>query len=216
LNGKTPYEDVERRIIEYKRITYGKILTPLSHMLWTSILTGQNTNSMLKSISMDTLITTYKCRKVKKLLIENMPQEFSAEVKETLPLIFGGTAKYCMGLRKFINDIDIMLPRKIFELLYQKVPKADRLYQAGERGMKINRLEIWESIFKRDYNFWIHDSVKYDNLLIISPFLQLLMSILATSVLKPQKKEKQKKDAQLLLKKIYHKTYTANELKHLL
>lgn len=121
------------------------------------------------------------------------------------PILIGGKLKELLNLRKSGLDIDLIVSTVDYEEI-SKIENMTILRQLEERGATIYsngiQFEFWETIMKLSYDYWIKNALECKNFYILSPFDQIAMSTFASVVLKPEKREKQIKDALALSNKI--------------
>lgn len=129
------------------------------------------------------------------------------------PILIGGKLKEIFNLRESGFDIDLIVNKVDYKKMF-KIKEMIILGQLGERGSSILtngiQFEFWETIMKLDYNYWINNALECKNFYILSPFDQIAMSTFASMVLKPEKREKQIRDAQALSEKISDILYPEN------
>ena len=130
-------------------------------------------------------------------------------INSVTPLFFAGASLYCYGLRNSINDLDVLIPKVHFKKLLIAT-KQKPIEILGDLGLVFGELEVWQTILKLDYKFWKHNALVYRDILIISPFMQLLMLSLLTATAPQWKKSKRERDFKNLLEFIIRRNYSGS------
>ena len=108
------------------------------------------------------------------------------------PIVFGGMAMEFYGLRPHGHDIDLFVTFEDYAALAAKYPDG-RKDIWGDLGVVVEPFEIWRSIWKLGYEFFLEGGVEFDRYFVLSPEKLLLSKVLAMDT-----SEKQRKDLDLV------------------
>lgn len=116
------------------------------------------------------------------------------------PLLIGGKAKECYGVRKAGDDIDFVVSEEDYRLLAQKYPNNLKDIEE-DLGVAVDEFELWRSISWFDYSFLKEGAKDLGIYLVIS--LEKLLFLVAL------KKDEGKyvNDLSLIVKKIIELQY---------
>lgn len=99
----------------------------------------------------------------------------------TKPIVFGGMAMEHYWLRERGHDIDLFVSLEDYEALAAKYPDG-RKDSWGDLGVEVNGFEVWRSIWKLDYQYFLAGAVEYDRYYVLSIEKLLLTKALAAGV----------------------------------
>jgi hypothetical protein len=116
------------------------------------------------------------------------------------PLVIGGKAMQYYGLRESDHDIDLVVSTMDLTEIAQKNPRNLKSLW-GDLGVVVGKFEIWKSVNLLQYDQLRIGAIEESDFLVVSLEKMLLLVGLAL------KKEKFKKDLQLILKKIEKDCY---------
>lgn len=138
--------------------------------------------------------------------IDLTPLEFTFSSK---PLLIGGKAKEYYGIRPSGADIDFVISASDYDRLAAKYPKNLKdLY--GDLGVIVHGFEIWKTICQFDYKNLSEHAIDVGDYMIVSLEKLLFLTALGT------KKDKYRKDLQLIVDKIFeikYKNFDASKYK---
>jgi len=128
---------------------------------------------------------------------------------KTKPLLIGGKAKEYYDIRESGEDIDFVITSEDYHRLANKYPNNLKdLY--GDLGVIVHGFEIWKTICQFDYTYLSEKAIELDAYKIIS--LEKLLFLTALGM----RKEKYKKDLELIVDKIFeikYKNFDASKYK---
>ena len=119
---------------------------------------------------------------------------------ESKPILIGGMAMEYYGIRRSGADIDLVITDKDYQTLAASNPdKCKDLW--GDLGVVIGPFEIWRSIARMDYSFYLKDAVDEGAAYVVSLERLMFMRVIAMGV------EKYRDDLQLMID-YYYKNFT--------
>ncbi len=104
------------------------------------------------------------------------------------PIVFGGMAMEFYGLRPHGHDIDLFVTFEDYAALAAKYPES-RKDIWGDLGVVVEPFEIWRSIWKLGYEFFLEGAIEFDRYFVLSPEKLLLSKVLAMDTSDKQRKD---------------------------